>query len=97
MALRSTNTATEALQKLLSDIAMMKAMPDANLEFLVQIETAILQEIRSPSGTQDPAAAQQMAPPPPLNPQMAGEGGMRGLVTSPMGNMDEMRRMLGGA
>lgn len=45
---RSTNTMAEFLQKMLGDIAMAKTLPDADLQFLVTIETAILQKMRQP-------------------------------------------------
>lgn len=48
MAARSTNTMAEFLQKMLSDIATAKTLPDADLAFLLQLETAILQKLRSP-------------------------------------------------
>lgn len=45
---RSTNTMAEFLQRMLGDLAMAKTLPDADLQFLVGIETAILQKMREP-------------------------------------------------
>lgn len=45
---RSTNTMSEFLQRMLGDLAMAKTLPDADLQFLVGIETAILQKMREP-------------------------------------------------
>lgn len=105
---RGTNTQEEALKKLLNSITEIKTMPDADLEFLVNLETTILQYIR---GRVDQAMAPQ---PPSPDPQMAGVseamsgmgmaampagpgggGGVPGLRQEPaMPNPDELRRML---
>lgn len=45
---RSTNTMAEFLQRMLGDIAEAKTLPDANLEFLIKLETDILQTLRAP-------------------------------------------------
>lgn len=44
---RQTNTFGEALQKLLRDLADMKVMPDADLPFIVDIETKVIGKLRS--------------------------------------------------
>lgn len=48
MATRSTNTMAEFLQRMLSDLATAKTLPDADLEFLIGLETTILQKLREP-------------------------------------------------
>lgn len=48
MAARSQNTMVEFLQKMLADLSMAKTLPDADLSFLLQLETAVLQKLRSP-------------------------------------------------
>lgn len=48
MASRSTNTMAEFLQRMLGDLAEAKTLPDADLQFLIQIETTILQKLRAP-------------------------------------------------
>lgn len=48
MASRSTNTMSEFLQRMLGDLAEAKTLPDADLQFLIQLETTILQKLRAP-------------------------------------------------
>lgn len=43
---RQTNTAVEGLRKLLGDIADMKLADDADLPFLINLETMILQHLK---------------------------------------------------
>jgi len=57
MATRQNNTMQEGLHQLLSSLAQLKAAPDANLEFLASIESAILSKLREPMQQ----AAQAMA------------------------------------
>lgn len=45
---RSANTMAEALHAILAEISVAKTYPDADLEFLVNLETTILAEIRKP-------------------------------------------------
>lgn len=73
MATRSTNTMQEALQGLLTSISEMKLMPDADLEWLIQIETIILQKAREPiERMQSQGLTAAM---PPGGPQMGGMPG----------------------
>lgn len=60
MATRGTNTMVEGLQKLAQDITALKMTPDADVSFLIGLETQILQKLREPFE----AAAGQMGPPP---------------------------------
>lgn len=48
MAVRGTNTMSEGLQAMLGDIATMKALPDADLQFLIGLETMVLQKLKEP-------------------------------------------------
>lgn len=48
MAARSTNTMVEVLQRFLGDIAQAKTALDADLPFLLQLESMILGKIREP-------------------------------------------------
>jgi hypothetical protein len=43
---RSTNTMAEFLQRMLGDIAEAKTLPDADISFLLDLETTILTKIR---------------------------------------------------
>lgn len=45
---RTTNTMSEMLTNMLRDISVAKTLPDANLEFLISMETQILQFLRQP-------------------------------------------------
>lgn len=101
---RGTNTQAEALQALLRDIADMKSFADADIEWLLGIETQILQKLREPVqqaiGNSDIGAMSGMTgptpatPPPPMGGGMGGPG-VAGLRQSPGApNPDELRRLL---
>lgn len=45
---RSTNTMGEVLVDILRQLSVAKTLPDADLEFLVNIETAVIQKLRQP-------------------------------------------------
>lgn len=104
---RTTNTMAEGLNGLLSSISEMKTMPDADLQFLITLETAILQKVHSQYDVagqmaQPTPGGGQMQPPPGMAPPMAGGmpigagGGARGMRTEPnMPHPDEIRRMVG--
>lgn len=66
--IRGTNTVPEALQKLLTDLAKMKALPDAApyMEKIVGIETMVLSVIHEPMQPGAPSQGMPggMAPPP---------------------------------
>lgn len=62
---RSTNTFAEGLRRILVDTADLKVTPDADLDFIYQLETMVVQKIREP---QDQLAQ--------LQAQQAGQGGM---------------------
>lgn len=79
---RSTNTMQEFLQRMLGDLANAKTLPDADLQFLVGLETAILQKLREPVdalagqtealGGMEQGQAEAL---PPMDPAMTGGGG----------------------
>lgn len=60
MGTRGQNTMVEGLQKLAQDITALKFTPDADVSFLIGLETQVLQKLREPFE----AAAGQMGPPP---------------------------------
>lgn len=45
---RTTNTMSEMLTNMLREISVAKTLPDADLEFLVNLETTILGKLRQP-------------------------------------------------
>lgn len=117
MASRSTNTMAEFLQRMLGDLAEAKTLPDADLQFLIQMETTILQKLRAPidalmgqtggggnpmsqgqGGGQPDMQGMQGGLDPTMLPQPAPAGRVTGTrMEAPMPNVDELRRMMGGA
>lgn len=108
MALRSQNTMAESLQKMLGDVADMKVLPDADLQFLIELETVILQKLRAPiddimgqgagNGNQSTVGVVpgSGAPAGPMGGMPMGRvAGIRN--EAPMPNMDEFMRSMGGA
>lgn len=66
---RGMNTMSEGLQKLMQDITALKATPDADVAFLIGLETTILGKLREGF-----AEAANQLPPPPGNAMEAGMG-----------------------
>ncbi len=106
---RSTNTQSEALKGMLGQLADIKTYPDADIEWLLGLETQILQKLRAPvdqamsaSGLGDMPPSPGMAQPGPVGggspmpaPQAGPPPGVAGLRTSPSApNPDELRRLL---
>lgn len=105
MAVRSTNTMIEALQRLLQDIGKMKTLADADMPWLVELESMVLTKIREPLDNMQQSG---QLPPPPMDPGMmppdpammqgmgAGEMQGGGMMAGPqMPNPDELGRLLG--
>ena len=80
MAVKSTNTQSEVLQSMLGDISVAKTLPDADLPFLVELETMILSKVREPldqaAGQLGPQGPSAPAGPPPAPPGMPPMGPM---------------------
>lgn len=108
---RQTNTFGEALQKMLRGLADMKTMPDADLPFIIDLETQVVGKLRSPIDQQqglsqvpgDPSMGLAMGMQGQMPPQMGlppgppPGGGVPGLRSMPtMPPPDELRRMLQG-
>lgn len=68
---RQTNTFGEALQKLLRDLADMKVMPDADMAFIVDLETQVISKIRSPQDQASMGGQSAL----PMDPMGGGMGG----------------------
>lgn len=105
MSLRSTNTLPEALTKVLSDLAQMMALPDADIEFLTKLQTDIVGYLRQPidnqamqgqTGMPAPGGMPGMPPGPGGMPMPGGMGmGMGGPGGMPTGG-DPMAALMGG-
>lgn len=80
----SNDTYIGALDVLLKQISLMKTLADANLPFIVQLETSVLEERRSPermmqaAGLTPPGQPPQ-GPPPGMGPPPMPGGGMPGM------------------
>lgn len=103
MAARSTNTMSEVLQRFLSDIAQAKVLADADLPFLMELETMLIGKIKDPMVQMQDAgilpAGGDPAMGPPQGGGFVGQGTPVGggvMQGSPMPNPDELRRLVGG-
>jgi len=86
---QQNNTMAEGIRKMLQNITDMKLMPDADLPWLINMETEMIQYLRPP----DPNQQQQVTPDmQQMAPAMAQSMGGN---QAPMPNMDEMARMTG--
>jgi len=103
---RQTNTFAEGLNSLLPAVSMLKTTPDADLNFIMELETMIVTKIREPQDQLAQFQAQQagMGGMPPMDMQMAGPppgppgippgvGGLRQMP--PQVSADELGRLLG--
>lgn len=87
---RSTNTMSEMLTDMLRNVSVSKTLPDADLEFLVNLETVILTKLRAPleaaagqlPGMGAPAGGAPPAPP-----------GMEGMPAGAPPGMEQMMPM----
>lgn len=88
MAVKSENTMQEGMQSLMQDIAVMKFMPDADLNFLVSLETMIIgYQRQAMDQTQQQANPGMNMPPGAGMPPGGGlppNGGMPPMVSGPM-------------
>lgn len=97
-------TMVDGLNKMLSDVAQLMALPDADLEFLTNLQTGIVAYIRQ---GQQPASQPQSAVPGGAGGPNPMQGGMGGLGAPPPGmmtggasmgmqapNPDELRRLI---
>lgn len=76
---RSTNTMTEGLRALLSNLSDMKVLPDADLSFLLNIEQQIVAKLREPYDRQlQGGGGGPSGPPPGMG---GGPGSMAGAMT----------------
>lgn len=96
MASRSTNTMQEALSRLMREIADMKLLTDADLPWLVQVESMIISRMKQPV---EALVQQGQLPPGPESQMMMGSpagsmqgGGMMAGTQAPSG--DELQRFL---
>lgn len=97
---RGTNTMSEGLRKLLGQITDLKVLDDADLPFLIGLETQVLQRLKqgADNALQPQQQPQQQSglmgsPSPP--PGMGTPPGTPGLMQGPsMPNSDELRRVL---
>lgn len=106
MASRSTNTMQEALQKLMRDLADMKTLGDADLPFIVELETSVINYFKRPvdqmrqEGQLPPADPNAGMPPgaPPSDMGLpAGSPMGGGMMAGPKApSTDELSRVLGG-
>lgn len=104
MAGRSTNTMIEALERVLGDVAQMKMLADADLPWLVELESMVLGKLREPiDQMRQPggALAQPGMPQGQISPMnmgmpagagVPGGGGMQAGAQMP--NPDELQRLL---
>lgn len=111
MSIKSGGTFTEALKNILGDLAQIAALPDADLQFTVQLQGVITQFIRqqamntigAPGAQGENAGAPAGGGPsspglgPPPAPAGIAPGGGSGMAGMGTPNADELRRVLAGA
>lgn len=83
MATRSTNTMAEGLQSIMQEITSLKATPDADVAFLIGLETTILQKLREPY---DQMAGQMGGAAPGNSVAMGAQDATAGVDLSSLGN-----------
>lgn len=86
---RGTNTYSEWMRKMLGQIADAKTLPDADLEYLVNMETQLLGKIRAPIDNMQAAGSTAVPGAPSLMPGMP-PGMPPGTMTSGAGGMGSM-------
>lgn len=96
MARTTGDTFAEGLKKLLGQLGLLSALPDADLQFIQELQGMIAGYIRSGVASVGGGDVQFTQPSPQPSPMAGGMGSMMGL--SPTANptsMDEIRRTLG--
>ena len=81
MASRSTNTMSEVLESIVTLLGTAKMMPDADIVWLTDLETQVIEKARAPFAQQ---GAMAPAGPPPAS---DGGGGMGGGLAGLLGGM----------
>lgn len=85
---RTDNTFAEALTKLLRNLADMKVLPDADLEFILNLEMQVVQKLREPIDTMQAQGSTQVPGAPGMGMPMGPPPGMGGgLPPELMGGM----------
>lgn len=113
MASRSTNTMQEVLQRFLTDLAQAKTLMDADMPFILGIETQIVDYLRNPikrlqsegvlpqGGPGESGQIQGGFDPSQIQQQVPMQPGTAGgggvMPGAPAPPADELRRLLGGA
>lgn len=100
---RESNTMAEGLQRVLNELVKMKTMPDTDLAFIVDLETEIVDYLRSPTSGQQESGeyapqdslAGGMGGGPPMMPMAPPGTPAGGGISAPMIPGDELTRMLG--
>lgn len=95
MAEGSNETMAEGLKKIMSAIAQLMVLPDADVQYLMSLQGNITDYIRQSSaamagqatGTGPASAINDVAPGGPVPPMGAGGGGMPGMGGPPGGGM----------
>lgn len=77
---RGKNTMAEALQSILPEISYMKTLPDADLPFLLDLETLLLKKLRAPVEEMVGQMDGQLPP----SGLMTGAGSAPGMSEAPM-------------
>ena len=88
---QQNNTMAEGVRKMLQVITDMKLMPDADLPWLINMETEMIQYLRPPA----PQSQQQQQVSPDMQQMAPAMAQSMGGNQAPMPNMDEMARMTG--
>lgn len=102
---RQTNTFGEALQRLLGDLAQMKVLPDADLPWIVDVETKVIGKLREGIDGVAASGASQVPGDPMLGQAIGAQGqmpggpapqsGIPGLRSNPTMNPDDLARIMG--
>jgi hypothetical protein len=105
---RRTNTAAEALQEMLQQVAYIQSLPDADLDFLTTLQVMLLAKLREPMQQYLQMVQGQLNPAQQQVPMAPSGTGPIGAVPSPvpgpppglrsggqLPSVDELRRLVG--